>query len=306
MRVREKDCSGRSWADEIPYAGSSAAGPVPTMQHTSADQLKNHRHHPLYRHGRSQAHAWITRLRSQNHPARMKLMRQASLWFVAGVLICAPAAAQQQQPLTDETVMQLVKAVLLQYFDSGSVFEISVSGSAQVGDLLIVEDLLVLGKPAVVHGLRGEFLLHLTGVEVELAAITNRTVKARRVQKATLVAKSTSAAIQEALGRWSESLINPRIQLQNGAFVVTAIIRRDDTLYPTVAHGALAVVQKQQVHLVLTDVTVSGSNVPVDLVANELSRINPLVDLSKYPIALFVDRLVLHSDGVELLATNMK
>jgi len=236
----------------------------------------------------------------------MKLLRQASLWFVVAVLICAPAAAQQQQPFSDETVTQLVTAVLHQYFDSASAFEISVSGSAQVGDLLIIQDLLVLGKPAIVHGLRGEFLLHLTGVEVELAALTNGTVKARRVEKATVVAKTTSAAIQEALSRWSGSLINPRIQLQNGSFVVTAILRRNDALYPTVAHGALAVVQGQQVHLVLTDVTVSGGNVPVDLVGNELARINPLVDLSKYPIALFIDRLVLHSDGVELLATNMK
>lgn len=233
-------------------------------------------------------------------------MRQAGLWFVAAVLVCAPAAAQQLQPFSDEAVTQLVTAVLRQYFDSASVFEISVSGSAVAGDLLIVQDLLVLGKPAVLHNLRGEFLLHLTGVEVDLAAITSRTVKARRVREATLVAKSTSAAIQEALSRWSESLINPRIQLQNGSFVVTAIIRRNDTLYPTVAHGALAVVQGQQVHLVLTDVTVSGSNVPVDLIGNELARINPLVDLSKYPIALFVNRLVLHNDGVELLATNTR
>jgi hypothetical protein len=236
----------------------------------------------------------------------MKLMRQAGLWFVAVVLICAPASAQQQPPFSDETITQFVTAVLHQYFDSASVFEISVSGSAQVGDLLIIQDLLVLGKPAVVHGLRGEFLLHLAGVEVELVALTSGTIKARRVQKATVVAKSTSAAIQEALSRWSGSLINPRIQLQNGSFTVTAILRRDDALYPTVAHGALAVVQGQQVHLVLTDVTVSGSNVPVDLVGNELARINPLVDLSKYPIALFIDRLVLHSDGVELLATNTK
>jgi hypothetical protein len=87
---------------------------------------------------------------------------------------------------------------------------------------------------------------------------------------------------------------------------VTAILRRNDALYPTVAHGALAVVQGQQVHLILTDVTVSGSNIPVDLVGSELARINPLVDLSKYPIALVVDRLVLHSEGIELLATNKK
>jgi hypothetical protein len=236
----------------------------------------------------------------------MRLMRQAGLWFIAAVLISAPAAAQQQQPFSDETVTQLVTTVLYQYFDSASVFEVSASGSAQVGDLLIVQDLLVLGKPVVLHGLRGEFLMHLTGVEVKLAALTNRNVKAARVQTATVVAKSTSAAIQDALSRWSDSLVNPRIQLQNGSFVVTTILRRNDALYPTVAHGALAVVQGQQVHLILTDVTVSGSNVPVDLVGSELARINPLVDLSKYPIALFIDRLVLHSDGVELLATNKK
>ena len=233
-------------------------------------------------------------------------MRQVGVWFIAAALMSAPAAAQQQQPFSDETVTQLVTALLHQYFDSASVFEISVSGSGQIGDLLIVQDLLVVGKPAVVHGLRGEFLMHLTGIEVELAALVNARVKTRRVQTATVVAKSTTAAIQDALSRWSDSLINPRIQLQNGSFVLTTILRRNDTLYPTVAHGALAVVQGQQVHLVLTDVTVSGSNVPVDLVGNELARINPLVDLSKYPIALFVDRLVLHSEGVELLATNVK
>ena len=276
------------------------------MQRTPGEQFKEHIQRATDRQGRCQPQTWSCPARSANHSAWMKFMRQAGLWFVAAVLICAPAAAQQQQPFSDEAVTQLVTAVLRQYFDSASVFEISASGSAQVGDLLTIQDLLVLGNPAVVHGLRGEFLLHLTGVEVELAALTNRTVKTRRVQKATLVANSTSAAIQEALSRWSESLINPRIQLQNGSFTVTAILRRDDALYPTVAHGALAVVQGQQVHLVLTDVTVSGSNVPVDLVGNELARINPLVDLSKYPIALFIDRLVLHSDGVELLATNMK
>ncbi len=236
----------------------------------------------------------------------MTLMRQAGLWFIAAALISSPAAAQQQQPFSDETVTQLVTALLQQYFDSASVFETLVSGSSQVGDLLIVQDLLVVGKPAVVHGLRGEFLMHLTGIEVELAALANMGVKVRRVQTATVVAKSTTAAIQDALSRWSDSLINPRIQLQNGSFALTAILRRNDALYPTVAHGALAVVQRQQVHLVLTDVTVSGSNVPVDLVANELAKINPIVDLSKYPIALFVDRLVLHSEGVELLATNVK
>jgi hypothetical protein len=236
----------------------------------------------------------------------MTFVRLADLGLVAAVLISSPAVAQPQQSFSDETVTQLVTAVLHQYFDSTSTFEISVSGSAQAGDLLLVQDLLIVGKPAVFHGLRGELLAHITGIEVDLASITNLAVKVRRIQTATVVAKTTSAALQDALSRFSVSLINPRIQLQSGSFTLTTIIRRDDALYPTVAHGALAVVQGQQVHLVLTDVTVSGTNVPVDLIGNELARVNPLVDLAKYPIRLFVDRLVLHNDGVELLATNMK
>jgi hypothetical protein len=233
-------------------------------------------------------------------------MRRAGLWLVAAVLVAGPAAAQPQQPFSDETVTQLVRAALYQYFDAASVFEVSVSGSALVGDLLVVQDLLISGQPVVLHGLRGEVLTHIAGLEVDLAALTSQTVKARRVQKATVVAKSTSTAIQEALSRLSASLINPRIRLQEGSFEVTAIIRRDDNLYPTVARGTIAVVQGQQVHLVLTEVTVSGSNVPVDLVGKELAKINPLVDLSKYPIPLFIQRLVLHNDAVELLATHTK
>jgi DUF2993 family protein len=240
------------------------------------------------------------------HSALMTFIRLTGLGIVAAAVISAPAAAQPQQAVSDETVTQLVTPALHQYFDSASVFEISASGSVQTGDLLVVQDLLIVGKPAIFHGLRGELLAHITGLEVDLAALANLAVKPRRVQTATVVAKTTSAAIQDALSRFSSSLINPRVQLQNGSFVLTTIIRRDDALYPTVAHGALAVVQGQQVHLVVTDVTVSGSNVPVDLIGNQLARVNPLVDLAKYPISLFVDRLVLHNDGVELLATNMK
>jgi hypothetical protein len=267
--------------------------------------MRNYSHSERTRHGRGWPRGCSTPPGSR-YSAWVKFMRLTGLGLVAALIISAPAVAQQQQVISDETVTQLVTALLHQYFDSASVFEVSASGSAQVGDLLRIQDLLIVGKPAVFHGLRGELLAHITGLEVDLAGLTNLGVKASRIQTATVVAKSTSAAIQDALGRFSSSLINPRVQLQNGSFVLTTIIRRDDALYPTVAHGALVVVEGQQVHLVVTDVTVSGSNVPVDLIGNELARVNPLVDLAKYPIPLFVDRLVLHNDGVELLATHMK
>jgi len=237
---------------------------------------------------------------------RARFTRWAGLALAAALLVSPQAVAQTRQPFPDETVATLVTAALYQYFDAASVFEVSASGSSLAGDVLVVEDLLILGKPAVLHGLRGEVLTHITGLEIDLTTLTSQTVKARRVQKATVVAKSTSTAIQDALSRLSASLINPRIRLQEGSFRVTAIIRRDANLYPTEARGTLVVVQGQLVRMVLTDVTVSGSNVPVDLVGKELAKINPLVDLSQWPIPLYVQRLVLHHDVVELLATNNK
>ncbi len=223
---------------------------------------------------------------------------------LAALLISGQAAAQSRQPFPDDTVATLVTGVLYQYFDAASVFEVSASGSFLVGDVLLVEDLLILGKPAVLHGLRGEVLAHITGLEIDLAALTGQTFKARRVRKATVVSKTTASAAQEALTRLSTSLLNPRIRFQLGYFTVSATLRREDRLFPTAVRGRLVVVQAQQVHVALSEVKVSGGSVPADLVEKELARINPIADLSKWPVPLYIRRLVLHKDAIELLATS--
>ncbi len=235
-------------------------------------------------------------------PRRSNLL--IALCVAAALLFSGRTAAQSWEPFPDETVATLITAALYQYFDAASVFEVSVSGSSLAGDVLTVEDLLIQGKPAILHGLRGEVLTYISGLEVDLAALTNQTFKAKRVRKATVVAKSTSAAIQQALLQLSPSIMNPKISLQEGHFDVTMTIRREGKLYPTEARGTIVVVRDQQVHVALSDVKVSGGNVPMDLVGKELAKINPIADLSKWPIPLYVQRLVLHKDAVELLATS--
>jgi hypothetical protein len=226
--------------------------------------------------------------------------------LVATLLLVRPSFAQPRQPFPDETVTQLITAALYQYFDTDSRFEVSASGSYLTQDILTVDDLLIAGKPAVLHGLRGEVLTRITGLELDLAALTNQTFRARRVREATVVSKTTASAVQDALGRLSASLVNPRVQFQEGYFTVTATVRREDRLYPMEARGMLVVLQAQRVHVALNEVKVSGGNVPVDLVDKELARINPLVDLAKWPVPLYVQRLVLHKNAIELLATNAK
>lgn len=87
---------------------------------------------------------------------------------------------------------------------------------------------------------------------------------------------------------------------------MTATIRREGKLYPMQAIGSLVVVQAQRVHVALSDVIVAGGSVPMDLVDKELARINPIVDMAKWPIPLHIQRLVLHKDTIEMLAVNAK
>ena len=223
------------------------------------------------------------------------------------LLVAVPGFAQPQEPFPDETVAQLLTAALYQYFDPTSRFEVSASGSRLGGDLLTVDDLFISGKPVVRHGLRGEVLIHLSGLEIDLAALTSQTTfRAHRVREATVVSKTTADAVQDALGRLSASVLSPRIRFQEESFSVTATIRREGGLYPMEARGTLVVVQAQRVYVALSDVKVSGASVPVDLVDAELARINPILDLAKWPVPLHIQRLVLHKDAIELLATNSK
>jgi hypothetical protein len=247
------------------------------------------------------------RLRSGGSLVRRSLLRRSGrigLWLGAVLLLVTPGLAQPQQPFPDETVTQLLTAALYQYFDPDSRFEVSASGSHLVADVLTVDDLFISGKPAVLHGLRGEVLTHMSGLEVDLAALTSQTFKARQVREATVVGKTTAAAVQDALSHLSASILNPRVHFQEGYFTVTATVRREGRSYPMEARGMLVIVQAQQVNVALSEVQVAGTNVPGDLVDKELARINPIVNLANWPVPLYIQRLVLHKDAIELLATN--
>jgi len=237
---------------------------------------------------------------------RAKRICWIGLWCAAALLVAVPGFAQPQEPFPDETVAQLLTAALYQYFDPTSRFEVSASGSHLAADVLTVDDLFISGKPAVLHGLRGEVLTHMSGLEVDLAALTSQTFKARQVREATVVGKTTAAAVQDALGRLSASVLTPRVHFQEGYFTVTAMVRREGNFYPMEARGTLVIVQAQRVSVALSEVKVSGGNVPVDLMDKELARINPIVNLANWPVPLYIQRVALHKDAIELLATNGK
>lgn len=112
------------------------------------------------------------------------------------------------------------------------------------------------------------------------------------------------AAMAQALGRVSSSVIDPRVRLHAGEFEVTATVRREGRLYPAQARGKLVVDQGRQVRVTLTEMKVSGGDVPQMALAKELLKINPILDLSRFPLDLRIQRLTLHNDQVELLAVS--
>ncbi len=225
--------------------------------------------------------------------------------MLVGSTVILPAWPQSTQPLPEEAAKELVRAALLQYFDPSSVFEISLSGAALSGDVLSIEDLLVSGKPALVRGFRGEFLAHVTGLQLEVTS-PNTQPKVRSARDVTVVAKTTAKAVEEGLTNASSSILRPTVHLQAGELDVTATLRREGKLYPIHAHGSLVVEQRQRVNLNVTRVQVDGGDLPEGMIAREIAKFNPLLDLSRWPLNIQIQRLTVHNDGLELLLGKPK
>lgn len=220
------------------------------------------------------------------------------------LLLALYTPATHGQPLSEEAVGQLIRAALFSYFDPSSTFDISVVNSRVSGDVIQIADLTISGKPVFLRGIRGEFLLRVTDLQVQAGALYEGQAKVQRVGKATIVAKSTSAAMAEGLSRASPSIISPNVRFHAGEFEVTAAMKRDGKLYPAQARGRLVVERGQRVWATITQVKVSGGDIPQGTIQQELLKINPILDLSQWPLDLRIQRLNLHNNVIELLATK--
>ncbi|MDQ7839587.1 MAG: hypothetical protein RDU83_01010 [bacterium] len=224
---------------------------------------------------------------------------------VAIIAAAAPTAAPQpSQPFSEDNAKNLIRGALLQYFDAESVLEISASGTVLLGDVLVIEDLLVVGRPVLLRGVRGEVLVQAAGLHLDMPALAGRQIRVVILGKATVVGKSTARDIQEGLARTSPNILRPTVRFQVGQFEVAATIRQEAKLYPALVRGNLTVEQEQRVRVVVTEAQVLGSDVPRGMIEKELAKLNPVLDLSKWPFNLRIQRLVLHNDTVEVLAAS--
>lgn len=226
----------------------------------------------------------------------------AALTVVCVLVLSTPAI--YSQPLSEDAVAHLIRAVLLTYFDPTSVFEISVTGSRVSGEIVQIDTLTIAGKPVFLRGIRGEFFLQSSDLHLQASALYSQQANVRRVGKATIVARSTAVAMADALARASPAVINPRVRFHAGEFEIAAAVRREDKLYPTQARGKLVVERGQKVWVTITEVKVSGGDIPQNTIQQELTKINPVLDLSQWPLDLRIQRLTLHNDAIELLATK--
>ncbi len=229
------------------------------------------------------------------------LLRPLAVFILAALLL--PAAASAQAP-ADELLRQALLAILGQYFDPTSVFDISAVGTAVTPRSVTIEDLLITGHPAVLRGIPAEFLLHVTRPELDVVALARRELRIISFGRATVVARSTARAVQDGLAKLSPTLLEPKVRFQTGEFVVTATVRRDGRLYPALLRGRLEIENGRRVRVRVIQAQVSGGDVPVGLVAGELAKFDPLLDLTRWPFNLRVERLVLHNDAVETLLTG--
>ncbi len=231
--------------------------------------------------------------------------RMVLVLALAAALLLPPAASAQTGAGTPEDqVRQALLGLLRQQFDPASAFEISVVGVAMTDGTATVEDVLITGKPAVLRGVPAEILLHVTALALDAPALARGEGKILTYGRATMTARSTAAAVQEGLAKVSPNLLAPKVHFQAGEFVVTATVRREGNLYPVMLRGQLEIENGRRIRVRVAQAQVSGGDVPLALVAGQLERFDPLLDLAQWPLNLRVDRLILHNDAVEMLLTG--
>lgn len=228
----------------------------------------------------------------------------AAAVMVAVAALSSPTLPQGRQPVPDEAAAQLVAAALLQYFDPASVFQVEVLGASIVGDSLRLDSVHIEGRPAVLHGFRATLVAQMARLELDASGIPSQEVRVRRIGHATVVVTATAQDVQAGLEALSPRLLHPRVSFGNGEFEVTATVKRGEKLYPAVARGSLRIVGGgQRLMVLVTRATVSEDSVPPHLVETELAKLNPVVDLSRWPLGLRIQRAVLSRGTVEFLAT---
>lgn len=224
-----------------------------------------------------------------------------ALWRVAACGATPPAAGAGQAATNEAAVQQLLRDALGRYFESASVLDISASGVASAGATISIDDLLIAANPAVVRGFQAELLLHVTRLRLDAPALVRGEFEILVFDRATVVARSSAERIAAGLALASPAIRNPVVRFQAGEFEVTATVEREGALYPVRVRGRPLVEEGRRILAALTQVQVSGGDVPPELVQRELAGFNLILDLSQWPLNLRVERLVLHNDAVELL-----
>lgn len=216
-----------------------------------------------------------------------------------------PIAAQLRQSFPDEAARELINAALLQYFDPASHFEVAVAGTTISGNVLSLDEISIVGDPAVVRGFSGHLTAHITGLQVDMASVTTGQIRVLRVSKATVVARSTARAVEEGVVKTLSTIQGPRIRISGGQFEARATVKRWDRTYRAQVTGTLVVEAKRRVWVRILGVQVDGGDAPPSLIERELAKINPILDLSNWPLNLSIQRLTLHNDTIQLLATHV-
>jgi hypothetical protein len=222
------------------------------------------------------------------------------------LLVVPPALPQTKQPFPEAVVKLIIDAELSQYFDPASVFTISPSGASLSGNVLTIEDLRIEGHPAVIQGIPTKMQARFSTLRIEVIDLASQQVKIAKIGRATIAATSTNKDVQEGVANLSSSILNPKVKFHPNQFEITATIKEGERRYTTVATGNLLIENGRRLRAIINHAKVTGSDVPPGLIESVIGKVNPIVDLSKWPLDLQIERVALHEGMVRLLITGSR
>jgi hypothetical protein len=235
---------------------------------------------------------------------RIQPMSALVAWLllpVVALAIPAPAPAQTQDA---GEVSALIRAALLGKFDARSVLEVTALGVAPSATNAHIDALWVFGRPAYYRGIPVELTIEIRQAALDLPSLAQGRIVVSNRSRAMVIARLSARDLEQSIVYLTDTIQQPRLRFHAGAIVAEFLLRHGQSLLPARAVARPVVEQRRRVSIAVETAEVADVPVPGFLLEPRLAALNPVLDLTDWPLDLRIVRLNVHNDLIEFLAVT--
>jgi hypothetical protein len=217
--------------------------------------------------------------------------------------IPAPAPAQTPDAVV---VGDLVRAALLRKFDATSVLEVSAYGVVPSATNVHIDALWVFGRPAYYRGIPVELTIEVRQAALDVPSLVQGRIVVSNRPRGMVIARVSARGVEQGIVHLTDTVQQPRLRFEAGVIVAEFLLRHGQSLLPARAVARPVVEQQRRVSITVDTAQVADIPVPGFLLEPRLAALNPVLNLTDWPLDLRIERLNVHNDMIEFLAVTVE